>query len=72
MPVIEEEASEEEEPAHPQLETSAGREDDSGSGSGSGDDAEEDSEGGDSDADDDDGAEVVPQKRTKRASYSCA
>ncbi|XP_028075857.1 uncharacterized protein LOC114278068 [Camellia sinensis] len=71
-PVVEEESSEEEEPAHPQSETFAGREDDSGSGSGSGDDANEDSKGSDSDFDDDDGAEVVPQKRTKRASYSCS
>ena len=71
-PIIEEESSEEKEPAHPQTETSAGREDNSGSGSGSGDDTKEDSEAGDSDSDDDDGVEVVPQKRTNRASYSCA
>ncbi|GMP59111.1 hypothetical protein CsSME_00022524 [Camellia sinensis var. sinensis] len=65
------ESSEEEESAHPQSETSAGREDDSGSGSEGGGDAEEDSEGGDSDSDGD-GAEVAQSKRTKRASQSCS
>ncbi|GMP61371.1 hypothetical protein CsSME_00023866 [Camellia sinensis var. sinensis] len=65
-----EESSEEEESAHPQSETSAGREDDSGSGSEGGGDAEEDSEGSDFDSDGD-GAEVAQPKRTKRSSQSC-
>ncbi|GMP43768.1 hypothetical protein CsSME_00013005 [Camellia sinensis var. sinensis] len=60
------------EPAHPQLETSADREGGSGSDSGSGDEAKEGSEDDSPDSDDDDGAEAVPQKRTKKASYSCA
>ncbi|GMP93934.1 hypothetical protein CsSME_00043567 [Camellia sinensis var. sinensis] len=71
-PVVEEESSEEEEPVHPQSETSADREGGSSSGSGSGDEAEEGSEDDSPDSDDDDGVEAVPQKRTKRASYSCA
>ncbi|KAL7205132.1 hypothetical protein ACSBR2_018119 [Camellia fascicularis] len=72
--IIEGEASEEEEAADRQSETSADREEGSDPGSGSGDEAEEGSEGGspDSDDDDGDGAEAVPQKRTKRASYSCS
>ncbi|CAL5392530.1 unnamed protein product [Camellia sinensis] len=70
--VIEEGSSEEEEPAHPQSETFADREGGSGSGSGSGDKSEEDPKDDSSDSNDDDGAEAVPQKRTKRASYSCA
>ncbi|GMP54167.1 hypothetical protein CsSME_00019417 [Camellia sinensis var. sinensis] len=64
------ESSEEEESVHPQLETSAGREDDSGSGSEGGGDAEEDSEGGDSNLDGD-GTGVAQSKRTKRTSQSC-
>ncbi|KAL7229263.1 hypothetical protein ACSBR2_007881 [Camellia fascicularis] len=72
--IIEEEASEEEEATDCQSETSADREEGSDPGSGSGNEAEEGSEGGspDSDDDDGDGAEAVPQKRTKRVSYSCS
>ncbi|XP_028082984.1 bone sialoprotein 2-like [Camellia sinensis] len=73
--VDDEESSKEEETAHPQSETSAGREEDSGSGFEGGDDAEEDSEGDISDSDgdaDDGGAEAVQPKRTKWVSESCA
>ncbi|KAL7212351.1 hypothetical protein ACSBR2_015103 [Camellia fascicularis] len=73
--IIEEEASEEEEAVDRQSETSADRKEGSDPGSGSGDEAEEGSEDGGSDSDDadgDDGVEAVPQKRTKRASYSCS
>ncbi|XP_028051875.1 uncharacterized protein LOC114256424 [Camellia sinensis] len=48
------ESSKEEESVHPQLKTSAGREDDSGSSFEGGGDVEKDSEGGDSDSDGDD------------------
>ncbi|XP_028078295.1 uncharacterized protein LOC114280158 [Camellia sinensis] len=59
-PVIDdEESSEEEESAHPQSETSTGREEDSGSDSESGDDAEEGFEDDSSDSDDGADAEVV-------------
>ncbi|GMP77685.1 hypothetical protein CsSME_00033868 [Camellia sinensis var. sinensis] len=66
---------EEEEFAHRQSETSAGREDDSESSSEGGGDAEEDFEDGGSDSDsgaDGDGTEAVLGKRTKRASFSYA
>ena len=68
-----EESSEEEESAHPQSETSAGREDDSGSGSESGGDGEEDSEDGGSDSDGGagrGGAKAAQPKRIIRASLS--
>ncbi|KAF5933444.1 hypothetical protein HYC85_029615 [Camellia sinensis] len=73
--IIEEEPSEdeEEEVADRQSETSADREDGFGLGSGSGGEAEGDPEDDDSDSDDDDGhggGESIPQKRTRRASYS--
>ncbi|XP_028127378.1 uncharacterized protein LOC114323899 [Camellia sinensis] len=62
-----------EESTHPQSETSAGREEDSGSGSESGGDAGEDSEDGSSDSNGGGGscgAEAVQAKRMKRASRS--
>ncbi|XP_028098850.1 uncharacterized protein LOC114298483 [Camellia sinensis] len=67
------ESSEEEESAHPQSETSTGRDEDSGFGSEDGGDTKEASEGGDSDSDrdaDDGGAETAQPKRVKRASRS--
>ncbi|KAF5934228.1 hypothetical protein HYC85_030399 [Camellia sinensis] len=75
--IIEEEPGEdeEEEAADRQSETSADREDGSALGSGSGGEAEGDPEDDDSDSDDGDGdggGESIPQKRTKRASYSCS
>ncbi|GMP61367.1 hypothetical protein CsSME_00023862 [Camellia sinensis var. sinensis] len=70
--VIEEESSEKEEPTHPQSETSADREGGSSSGSESGGDDGEDPEDDSSNSDGAGGAEAVPQKMTKRASYSCS
>ena len=67
------ESSKEEELAHPQSETSVGRDDDCSSGSEGGGDAEEDSEDGDSDSDDGagtGGVEATQPKRVKRASRS--
>ncbi|XP_028057489.1 uncharacterized protein LOC114261416 [Camellia sinensis] len=73
--IVEEEPGEdeeEEEAADRQSETSADREEGSDPGSGSGEEAEEDPEDDSSDSDGAGGAEPVPQKRTKRASYSCS
>ena len=72
-PIKDDEESSEEESVHPQSETSAGREEDSGSGFESGGDAEKDPEDGSSDSDDGAGAgiaEAVQAKRMKRASRS--
>ncbi|GMQ06405.1 hypothetical protein CsSME_00051018 [Camellia sinensis var. sinensis] len=68
-----EESSKEEKFAHPQSETSAGREEDSGFGSESGGDAREGSEDDRFDSDDvvgGGGAEAAQPKRMKRASRS--
>ncbi|KAI8010906.1 Mediator of RNA polymerase II transcription subunit 22b [Camellia lanceoleosa] len=70
--IMEEEASEEEEAVDRQSETSADREEGSGPGSDSGGEVEEDLEDDSSDSDGAGGAETVPQKRTKRVSYSCS
>ncbi|GMP24598.1 hypothetical protein CsSME_00001806 [Camellia sinensis var. sinensis] len=72
--IVEEEPDEDEEEKEAtdrQSETSADREEGSDPGSGSGEEAEEDPEDDSSDSDGAGGAEPVPQKRTKRASYSC-
>ncbi|GMP61509.1 hypothetical protein CsSME_00023947 [Camellia sinensis var. sinensis] len=68
-----EESSKESESAHPQFETSIGRDDDSGSSSEDGGDTEEAFEDGDSDSDDGvsaGGAEAAQPKMVKRASRS--
>ncbi|XP_028101477.1 circumsporozoite protein-like [Camellia sinensis] len=73
--IVEEEPGEdeeEEEAADRQSETSTDREEGSDPGSGSGEEAEEDPEDDSSDSDGVGGAEPIPQKRTKRASYSCS
>ncbi|GMP98825.1 hypothetical protein CsSME_00046560 [Camellia sinensis var. sinensis] len=73
--IVEEEPGEdeeEEEAADRQSETSADREEGSDPSSGSGEEVEEDLEDDSSDSDGAGGAEPVPQKRTKRASYSCS
>ncbi|CAL5391593.1 unnamed protein product [Camellia sinensis] len=73
--IVEEEPDEdegEEEATDCQSETSADREEGSDPGSGSGEEAEEGPEDDSSDSDGAGGAELVPQKRTKRASYSCS
>ncbi|GMP56679.1 hypothetical protein CsSME_00021078 [Camellia sinensis var. sinensis] len=71
--IVEEEPGEdeeEEEVADHQSETSADREEGSDPGSRNGEEAEEDPKDDSSDSDGAGGAEPVPQKRTKRASYS--
>ncbi|GMP24575.1 hypothetical protein CsSME_00001793 [Camellia sinensis var. sinensis] len=68
-------SSEEEESVHPQSETSAGRDDDSGSNAEDGGNAEENSDDGGSNSDDGarvSGAEAAQPKKVRRASRSRA